>query len=115
MHELNVKGIVKATRRAEEEKQLGNDAIGRKDRTAAVKHYSEAYQFLADAIAQNAIDEEKRDIKRKMAICLSNRAAAWLLDGQGQDAKKALQDAEKAATIDEDYGKAYAYRPLWIV
>ena len=41
-----------------------------------------------------------------MAVVLANRAAAWLLDGEGQDAKKALQDAELAVTFDEEYGKA---------
>lgn len=107
VHNLNVKGIAKATKRAEEEKRLGNEAIGRKDRASAVKHYSEAYEFLADAIAQNPVDGEKRDIKRAMAICLANRAAAWLMEGEGQDAKTALTDAERATTFDENYGKAY--------
>ncbi|KAH9918843.1 uncharacterized protein B0H18DRAFT_882487 [Fomitopsis serialis] len=106
-HSLSIQGVAKAIKRAEEEKQLGNEAIGRKDRTAAIKHYSEAYEFLADAIAQNPTVEQTRDIKRVTAICLANRAAALLLEGEGQDAKKALADAERAATFDENYGKAY--------
>ena len=106
MHELNVKGIAQTTRRAEEEKQLGNAAVGRKDRAAAVKHYSEAFEFLRDGAAQNPTAAEKRDLQKRMAVVLANRAAAWLLDGEGQDAKKALQDAELAVTFDEEYGKA---------
>ncbi|KAH9831777.1 uncharacterized protein C8Q71DRAFT_780277 [Rhodofomes roseus] len=109
VHDLNVKGVAKATRRAEEEKRLGNEAVGRKDRTAAVKHYSEAFEFYADAFSQKptATADEEHGIKRSMAICLANRAAAWLMEGEGRDAKKALADAERAAAFDEDYGKAY--------
>ncbi|TFY57948.1 hypothetical protein EVJ58_g6718 [Rhodofomes roseus] len=109
VHDLNVKGVAKATKRAEEEKRLGNEAVGRKDRTAAVKHYSEAFEFYADAFSQKptATADEEHGIKRSMAICLANRAAAWLMEGEGRDAKKALADAERAAAFDEDYGKAY--------
>lgn len=106
MHELNVKGVAKATKRADQEKQLGNAAVARKDRDTAVKHYSEAFEFLRDAVAQNPTDAEKRGLQKRMAVVLSNRAAAWLLQGEGEDAKKALQDAEQATSFDEDYGKA---------
>lgn len=106
VHELNVKGIAQAIRRADEEKQLGNAAVGHKDRATAVRHYSEAYEYLRDAAAQNPTDAEKRELQKRMAIVLANRAAAWLLEGSGQYAKQALQDAELAVTFDEDYGKA---------
>lgn len=106
VHELNVKGVAKAIKRADEEKQLGNAAVGRKDRGAAVKHYSEAFEFLRDAVAQNPTGAEKRDLRNRMAVIFANRAAAWLLQGEGEDSKKALQDAEQAASLDEDYGKA---------
>ncbi len=91
---------------AESEKALGNKAIASKNRSNAVKHYTEAIECLLDARSQNPTDVEQKKIISLLSICLANRAAAWLMDGQGQDPKKALEDATQASVFDENYGKA---------
>ncbi|TFY61675.1 hypothetical protein EVJ58_g4370 [Rhodofomes roseus] len=72
--------------------------------TAAIDHYSGAYEILADTVPRDPTDEEKLAIRRSLAVCLANRAAVWLMAG---DAGAALQDAKDATDFDSDYGKAY--------
>lgn len=104
---MNVQGVAKGLASAESEKALGNAAVARKDRADAVKHYTEAIESLLDARGQSPTNDELKKIKSMLSICMANRAAAYLMEGKGQDPKKALQDAQDATKMDEDYGKAY--------
>ena len=106
VYEKNKEGVVKGINQAESEKSQGNQAVARKDRNGAIKHYTEAIECLHDAKAQNPTEEELKKLKSLFSICFSNRAAAWLMDGAGQDPKRALQDATDALTFDQNYGKA---------
>ncbi|KAH9831784.1 uncharacterized protein C8Q71DRAFT_714832 [Rhodofomes roseus] len=101
---VDMSSIARSIRRAEEKKRLGNAAFGRQDSTAAIDHYSGAYEILADTVPRDPTDEEKPAIRRSLAVCLANRAAVWLMAG---DAGAALQDAKDATDFDSDYGKAY--------
>ncbi|CCM05405.1 uncharacterized protein FIBRA_07621 [Fibroporia radiculosa] len=107
VHGLNVAGVAKGIVTAESEKALGNEAVGRKDRAEALKHYTEAIENLVEALAQKPTDAETKRCKNLLSVCLSNRAAAHLLEGDGRDPKKALEDAEQATEMDGNYGKAY--------
>ncbi|KAI0064270.1 hypothetical protein BV25DRAFT_1914485 [Artomyces pyxidatus] len=44
---------------------------------------------------------------RLLAICSSNLAAAYLLEGDGMYAEKALESAERAEEMDPTYEKGY--------
>lgn len=103
---MNVAGVAKGLAAAESEKALGNQAVARKDRAQAVVHYTEAIEALHDTRAQSPTDDEHKKIKTLLGVCLSNRAAAWLLPGDGQDARKALKDADEAISHSPEYGKA---------
>lgn len=105
MDTKNKAGVAQGLRNAEREKASGNAAIARKDRTKAVAHYTEAIECLVDASAQKPTDEEEKQLERLWVVCFANRAAAWLLEGPGQDAKKALDDATEAVKRDEGYAK----------
>ncbi|TBU41481.1 hypothetical protein BD309DRAFT_965177 [Dichomitus squalens] len=107
VHAKNVAGVNKGIREAENEKERGNRAFVSKDRTKAVEHYTKAIDWLHDAAAQKPTDVELVKIKAVEAVCLSNRAATWLLPGDGQDAQKALEDADMAIEEDCEYAKAY--------
>jgi len=99
--------IAKAIQRADEEKRLGNAAFARKEKIAALDHYTKAHGLLADAGFRTLEEEEKRQLARLLAVCLANRAAVWLMDGTRQYAQDALEDAKQALDFDSDYGKAY--------
>ncbi|KAK7683725.1 hypothetical protein QCA50_013101 [Cerrena zonata] len=103
----NKVGVVQGLKQAEAEKALGNQDLKRKQRTDAIKHYSEAVECLHDAWSQKPTDNQTKEIKNLMSVCLANRAAAWLMEGEGQDAKKALKDAEEAIEREPSYNKAY--------
>ncbi|KAI0080448.1 hypothetical protein K474DRAFT_1615593 [Panus rudis PR-1116 ss-1] len=103
----NKVGVVKGLEKAEAEKSLGNQAIGRKDRKAAVTHYTKALEYLHHAAVQKPTEEQDMKIRKLLSVCLANRAAAWQLDGPGQDPKKALKDSQEALTFDNLYSKAY--------
>ncbi|KAJ3557616.1 hypothetical protein NM688_g1378 [Phlebia brevispora] len=107
VHEKNKRGVQAGMNIGESEKALGNQAMARKDRAAAVKHYTEAINGLFGANTEHPTEEEHKRIRNLLSICLANRAAAWLLDGEGQDVKRAARDAEDATEWNEDYAKAY--------
>lgn len=109
MHEMNLAGVAQGLSAAESQKALGNQTVARKDRAGAVAHYTEAIESLHDAWGQKPTDEEDKKIRTLLCVCLANRAAAWLLPGTGQDARKALKDAEEAIARDAEYGKAYEF------
>ena len=104
---MNERGVSVGLDLAENEKAAGNKAMASKDRELAVKHYSEAIECLWDAKAQNPDGDDLKKLKTLFSVCFANRAAARLLEGEGQDAKKALEDATQALEFDEDYAKAY--------
>ncbi|PSR75757.1 hypothetical protein PHLCEN_2v8874 [Hermanssonia centrifuga] len=106
VYDRNKEGVLTGLSTAESEKTLGNQAVARKDRLKAVRHYTEAIECLQDARAQSPTEDELKKIKSLVSVCYANRAAAWLMEGTGQDPKKALEDAECAVRFDETYGKA---------
>ncbi|KAM5539724.1 hypothetical protein V8D89_006537 [Ganoderma adspersum] len=107
VHEMNIAGVKNGIRDAEQEKERGNRAFVNKDRKKAVDHYNKAIDCLLDAESQKPTDAELVKIKAVEAVCFSNRAASWLLPGEGQDAQKALADADRAIEEDCEYAKAY--------
>ncbi|KAI0694104.1 hypothetical protein BC835DRAFT_1030797 [Cytidiella melzeri] len=107
VHEKNVEGVALGLSTAQTEKALGNQAIASKNRSKAVKHYTEAIECLLDAISQNPTKEEKTKIEELLSVCHVNRSVAWMMEGSGLDPKKALKDAEDATLWNEDYAKAY--------
>ena len=106
VHEMNIAGVAKGIQTAETEKTRGNQAFANKNRVAAVQHYTNAIDELAHAAAQKPTDAEEKKIKGMLAVCFANRAAAYLLPGEGQDAQKALEDADQAIKQDAEYSKA---------
>ncbi len=108
VHRENVAGVAKDIRSAESAKERGNKAFASKNRGQAVKLYTEAIESLKDAWAQKPSDAEERKIKSMFAVCYSNRAASYLLPGEGQDAQSALDDANNAVKYDADYAKGCA-------
>lgn len=93
---------------AEKSKAAGNKAFAQKERKAAVDAYTDTIDHLVDVLAQkpDVVDEEKA--KRLMAVSYANRAAAYLLPGDGVDLDKALADGMAAEEVDPTYSKAYA-------
>lgn len=114
VHEMNIAGVKNGIRDAEQEKERGNRAFVNKDRKKAVDHYTKAIDCLLDAESQKPTDVELVKIKAVEAVCFSNRAASWLLPGQGQDAQKALADADRAIEEDCEYAKASVFPSLCV-
>ncbi|KAI0065796.1 hypothetical protein BV25DRAFT_1595569 [Artomyces pyxidatus] len=94
---------------AQTAKAAGNTAFAQKDREGAVKAYTEAIEQATIAIEEGASEEsvERSGVHLLLAVCLSNRAATYLLQGDDLDAHKALRDAEMAERSDKSYVKAY--------
>ncbi len=109
---MNIAGVKNGIRDAEQEKERGNRAFVSKDRKKAVEHYNKAIDCLLDAESQKPTDAELVKIKAVEAVCFSNRAASWLLPGEGQDAQKALTDADRAIEEDCEYSKASVFSSL---
>ncbi|KAA1475758.1 hypothetical protein DENSPDRAFT_932582 [Dentipellis sp. KUC8613] len=89
-------------------KNEGNEAFARRDRAAAIKAYSGAIKYLDDVLENtsgNPVEEQR--LTRLVAVVCANRAAAYLLDGEGRDAKMALIDGHVAEDRDPTYLKAY--------
>ncbi|KAI0795564.1 hypothetical protein C8Q75DRAFT_803434 [Abortiporus biennis] len=103
----NKAGVAKGLRDADKAKALGNQAISQKNRKNAVKYYTDAINSLTDALAQMPTEEEEREGKAMLSICLANRAAAHLMDGEGQSPKEALNDGKLSVKLNESYAKAY--------
>ncbi|KAL4247543.1 hypothetical protein ABKN59_007345 [Abortiporus biennis] len=103
----NKAGVAKGLRDADKAKALGNQAISQKNRKNAVKYYTDAINSLTDALAQMPTEEEERKGKAMLSICLANRAAAHLMDGEGQSPKEALNDGKLSVKFNESYAKAY--------
>lgn len=106
LYQKSVEVVEQGMHNAEAAKERGNKAFVRKDRAQAVAQYTEAIESLTDAWVQRPTDAaEERKIKSMFAVCYSNRAASYLLAGEGQDGEKALDDADNAIKYDPDYAK----------
>ncbi|TFY71397.1 hypothetical protein EVG20_g1601 [Dentipellis fragilis] len=85
-----------------------DEAFARRDRAAAIKAYSAAIQYLDDVLDNTSgnPDVEQR-LERLVAVVCANRAAAYLLEGEGRDAEMALIDGRVAEDRDPTYIKGY--------
>ncbi|TRM61720.1 hypothetical protein BD626DRAFT_570435 [Schizophyllum amplum] len=92
---------------AEEMKARGNAAYANKDKDAAVAEYTAAIKRLCDAMASQPDDADEKSIRRRLAVCYANRAAALLISGSESELKKALADGEAAVDWDATYAKGY--------
>ncbi|KAI0065795.1 hypothetical protein BV25DRAFT_1821481 [Artomyces pyxidatus] len=92
---------------AHKEKDEGNAAFAKKDRARALAAYSEAVVYATSAAQQGGNEKRTKEAERLLAVCLSNRAATHLLEGEGMDARNALHDAEAAEEHDPSYVKGY--------
>ncbi|KAI0047349.1 hypothetical protein FA95DRAFT_1541325 [Auriscalpium vulgare] len=93
---------------AEDAKETADAAFRALDRAAALDAYTEALQHLWDALRQRSNDEQEAPgLKKRLAVCLANRAATYLLEGEGIDAERALQDSRMAEKLDPTYPKGY--------
>jgi hypothetical protein len=102
---MNKQGVSEGRRLGAFAKAEGNAAFAQKDRPVAVKGYTQAIKHLIDALSQRPDLNEKKDLENQLAICYANRAAAWLIEGEGMDAKKAVDDGVAAEETDPMYPK----------
>ncbi|KAI0065846.1 hypothetical protein BV25DRAFT_1879765 [Artomyces pyxidatus] len=94
---------------ARKTKEAGNAAFAKRDRDGAVELYKEAIEHAVRAATEGASEEsmKREQVYRLLAICASNCAAAYLLEGDGMDAQKALESAQEAEEFDKSYVKGY--------
>ncbi|KAF9533411.1 hypothetical protein CPB83DRAFT_782965 [Crepidotus variabilis] len=104
---LNHKGKITAMTRAEKAKNEGNKSFSKKDREAALKSYKQALDLVEDVLCQKPTEAEEKAAKKLQAICFANRAAAYMIPGEGCDASKALEDGKAAEAADPSYNKSY--------
>lgn len=107
VHALNQQGVQTGLVLAEKAKTAGNKAFSQKDRRSAIKAYSEALSHLVDVLSQKPNDEDEKKAINLRAICFANRAATYLVPGDGMNLKKALEDGKAAEAINPSYAKAY--------
>ncbi|KAI0042025.1 hypothetical protein FA95DRAFT_1638988 [Auriscalpium vulgare] len=89
-------------------KQRGNLAYAANDRVRALAAYTEAEDWLHEAIC--LANTERGDEGRAcalLAIATANRAAVYLRGGSEDDAEKALRDGTVAVKADPGYAKGY--------
>jgi hypothetical protein len=103
---FNEEGIKKAKTLGAEAKAKGNLAFAKKERQPAVEAYSKATRLYLDVLDMKPDDQDKKEAEKQLAVCYANRAAAWLIDGSGGDASKALEDGKKAEEAVPGYAKA---------
>jgi len=107
VHALNQQGVEASLLLAEKAKTAGNKAFSKKDRQSAIKAYSEALSHLVDVLSQKPNDEDENQAVNLRAICFANRAATYLVPGNGMDLQKALEDGKAAESVNPSYAKAY--------
>ncbi|KAF8226164.1 hypothetical protein L208DRAFT_1454009 [Tricholoma matsutake] len=105
--QMNQQGALKGFASAEEKKKIGNAAFARKDYSTASRAYSDAIEDLLDVLSQKPDLDSEKKAKKLLAICHANRAAAYLISGEGSDATKALGDGKAAEVNDPSYAKGY--------
>ena len=87
-------------------KVAGNTAFGKKDRGAAVEAYSQAIESHIGVLSQKPDDREEREARKQVALCYVNRAVAFLTEGDGLNAERALDDSKSALSFYPGYAKA---------
>ncbi|KAI0310339.1 hypothetical protein OF83DRAFT_1178658 [Amylostereum chailletii] len=92
---------------AEQCRAAGVFAYTKKNRPCALDAFARAVELAERALREANNPAQRAAARRMMAVCLANRAGAYLANGPGMDAKEALRDAEKAAKADLTYVKAY--------
>lgn len=107
IYAFNQQGVQAGLVLAEKAKTAGNKAFSQKDRRSAIKAYSKALSHLVDVLAQKPNDEDEKKAINLRAICFANRAATYLVPGNGMDLKKALEDGKAAESVNPSYAKAY--------
>lgn len=93
---------------ADVHKHVGNAAFNRKDRALAIEQYTLAINFARDASGTRRAEEEKTVSRQFTAVCLANRAAAYLMDGEDRNPEKALADSQEVERLHPNYAKGYA-------
>ncbi|KAI0040713.1 hypothetical protein FA95DRAFT_1566171 [Auriscalpium vulgare] len=83
----------------------GNALYARRERRAALDAYDEAVDSLEHVEVLGYGGADARRARPALAVALANRAAAHLLAGPGQDARKALADGSAAVRADPRYVK----------
>jgi hypothetical protein len=106
VHRMNETGVATGLRLGEEAKKAGNTAFAKKDRAGALKAYTTAIDHYIDALSQRPDVEDEKKAKTQLAICFGNRAATYLLPGQGVDPKAALESAKRSEQTDSSYEKS---------
>lgn len=81
---------------ATEKNIVGLKAFETKDRSAALKAFTEAIEGLIEVLSRNP---DFADQKTNLAALYSNRADTWLLSGNAVDADAAARDAQLAQTL----------------
>ncbi|KAI0047330.1 hypothetical protein FA95DRAFT_1230966 [Auriscalpium vulgare] len=90
-------------------RQRGNEAYAARNPKEALVSYTMAVTTLAMAVAllegHGAV--EIAPLHAQLAVCLANRAAAFLLEGPDMDTQRALSDGMSAERADAGYVKGY--------
>ncbi len=98
---------------AEESKRKGNVLYTQRDRLGAINAYSDAINRLMNALRSDPNREKNKGAEKLLAVCCANRAAAYLLPGQGVDRGSDLhdvwKDGELAIRADPSYAKGYVF------
>ncbi|KDR73474.1 hypothetical protein GALMADRAFT_612005 [Galerina marginata CBS 339.88] len=108
VHTLNEQGVREFMALAVKAKTTGNQAFTKKDRKAALDAYGEALGHIIELLSQKPDPDDEAKAVRLRAICYANRAATYLMPGEGSDFKKALQDGKASEEVDPSYSKAQA-------
>ncbi|KAG7094259.1 hypothetical protein E1B28_007863 [Marasmius oreades] len=89
-------------------KEKGNQSFKAGKRKEALDLYQHAIDSLFKIFGAGDPDEEQVEkASRWIAVCRANRAATWLLNGEGKDAEKALEEAKMAENLYPGYAKGY--------
>ncbi|KAK1226657.1 hypothetical protein PQX77_010369 [Marasmius sp. AFHP31] len=89
-------------------KEQGNQAFKAGKRDEALQLYQAAIDAVYKIWGGGDPDkEQERKAYRLIAMCYANRSAAWMIEGEGGDAEKALDAGKKAEHTDPGYAKGY--------
>ncbi|KAI0047326.1 hypothetical protein FA95DRAFT_1595755 [Auriscalpium vulgare] len=95
------------TNMANSSRQRANEAYAGRDREAALMEYTFAVATLTIVLVEGHGAAEMARARTQLAVCLANRAAAYLLEGPGMDAQRALREGMGAERADASYVKGY--------
>lgn len=95
---------------AQDSKQKGNELFNAKDRQGAIHAYTDAVDRLMNALRSDPNREKNTEVGKLLAVCLANRAAAYLLPREDahqdtDDLHMAWKDGEIAIRADPSYAK----------